>query len=208
MIQVIIGSGVIRMELIKKCPKCSWEYPVVYPRIYCRFCNTMLTTGICSRCLTFGELLAGSTICRECAKVLDKDKQTVTEYNREKMRRWRAKRRKEFEEWVKLVNKANKNLKLLTEAEWLEACNYFKGCALCGKEEISARSFFIAYKYGGRYAAWNIVPTCEQCNKNMHRQQNPFLSAKTYSAARKITEYLRPKLLAAIKGGEDNESQT
>lgn len=196
----------INMELIKKCPKCGWEYPVVYPRNYCRFCNTMFTTGVCSRCLKFGELLAGSTICRECAKILDKDKQTVSEYINNKVRRWRARRRKEFEDWVKLVNKANKNLKLLTEAEWLEACDYFKGCALCGKEEISARSFFIAYKYGGRYAAWNIIPTCEQCNKNMHRQQNPFLTTKTHSAARKIAEYLRPKLLAAIKGVENNES--
>lgn len=82
-----------------------------------------------------------------------------------------------FNDWMTKVSKVE--LHTLTEEEWLKACRYFGKCALCPSERIDARSFFISFELGGRYAAWNVLPVCELCANDMKRSQNPFIHYTT-----------------------------
>lgn len=77
-----------------------------------------------------------------------------------------------YEMWVKRVKSAP--FKVLTEDEWLEACTYFGGCALCRKKEIDVRGFFLPFVEGGRYTAWNVIPLCKACGHRAFRSRNPF----------------------------------
>jgi hypothetical protein len=77
-------------------------------------------------------------------------------------------------EWKKKVSRYN-NMHTLTEAEWLEACKHFNGCALCGSESIDARGYFITFKDGGKYNACNVIPICNECATRQRLQSNPFV---------------------------------
>ena len=50
----------------------------------------------------------------------------------------------------------------MTEEEWLNACRYFDGCAICG-EIIDAKMYFVPLKDGGKYTSYNMIPVCEAC---------------------------------------------
>jgi hypothetical protein len=92
------------------------------------------------------------------------------------MLRWRAKRiatvEEKYAKWLEQITAAP--FKPLTEEQWLKACRYFGGCALCDTPEIEARGYFIQFKQGGRYTAWNILPLCELCATELKKQLNPF----------------------------------
>ncbi len=77
-----------------------------------------------------------------------------------------------YEDWIELVDGAFTHT--LTEEEWLRACDYFDGCALCGSENISTRHYFIPFKAGGKYTEYNIIPVCEECTLTLKRAKNPF----------------------------------
>lgn len=121
-----------------------------------------------------------------------------------------AEAEKKFEDWLSLVATVPSNYHTLTNDEWIAACQHFGKCALCHDEDISARAFFIAFKLGGRYANWNVIPVCEKCAMVLKRQQNPFIRynemlnktvAYRYQYSRAkiklITDYLLPKLKEA-----------
>jgi hypothetical protein len=79
-----------------------------------------------------------------------------------------------YEDWKKLIKAASPGH--LTEQQWIEACRFFGGCAICGSEHIDTRGFFIRFKDGGRYAVWNILPLCSNCNTLHKRQPNLFIT--------------------------------
>lgn len=76
-----------------------------------------------------------------------------------------------YEKWLKLTEL---HFKPVTEEQWIEACSYFEGCAICGEEHIESRQFFVPFEEGGRYAAWNIFPMCGKCSTYARKIKNPF----------------------------------
>lgn len=53
--------------------------------------------------------------------------------------------------------------KPMTEAEWLQTCKFFNGCALCGDSHIEVRKFLINFEKGGSYSVGNVLPMCNKC---------------------------------------------
>ena len=148
---------------IKKCKKCGWEYPATSNVRTCRFCGEPFTVGYCSVCGEWKENLRINR-CRECET--------------EEHRKWRQRHSdtsvSRFDDWLKKIQQIPTPYKTLTEDQWLEACAHFEGCAYCGSEDISARSMFITFNDGGRYCAWNIIPSCERCETALKSTDNPF----------------------------------
>lgn len=180
------------------CVKCGWVYPPSFNEVRCKFCGTQFKERICYLC---GELkkpyAADNIICRECYN----KKRVEDQRTRDANNAWRKRQIKQSEEtyteWQKLI--AGKKFRPLIESEWIRACKYFNGCAICDTDEIAARGYFIPFEAGGRYAAWNIIPLCEKCATSLVVQPNPFrrlhrhLNDKGISKERlsKITDYLK-----------------
>lgn len=150
---------------IKKCSKCGWEFPVTWPGRRCKFCSTPFDSGKCTGCGKYVEKLNRySGRCKECAT---KDHRAWAQGRANKADI-------EFQAWLEKIEAIPKPYATLTEEQWLEACTHFGGCAYCGKPDIDARSMFIPFKLGGRYCAWNIVPSCERCEASYKATENPF----------------------------------
>jgi hypothetical protein len=109
-----------------------------------------------------------------------------------------------------MISKVPKPPKTLTDEEWIAACLHFGKCAVCDNESIDARAFFVAFAFGGRYAAWNVIPVCEKCALEFRQNQNPFIrynSRLHYDLKRGlgttnlngIVDYLKPILEQVIE---------
>lgn len=189
----------------KRCKGCGWEYPMSSPLHKCRFCGTVFTEGLCGRCGKYSDKLrkCGRLVCPDCMKLCVKE--------------WYDGQSKQAEDalkdWMSLVNKIPTGYHTLTNAEWLEACAFFDGCAMCDNPHINTRGFFLPFKTGGRYSRWNVIPLCEDCAKKYGNYTNPFRAFHKrlgqnrmsidkamehyYNADRrlnKIVSYLRPRL--------------
>lgn len=189
----------------KTCKGCGWVYPKEWPGRVCRFCRTEFTDGICAVCGEYAEKLHRYR-CKKCSTKEHTD--------------WRNNRRKkaeaQYEEWLESIKKIPEPYTTLSEEQWLDACKHFGGCAYCGADSIEARSMFIAFKQGGRYCAWNIVPSCERCETARKAVSNPFArmdqtlyrdkggTAKKYGFTldnlQRIIDYLRVKMEEADDG--------
>lgn len=189
----------------KTCKKCGWVYPYDIVRTRCAFCKTDFTEGLCVRCGTdTDDLRIG--LCPECSTKSRKaaarrlyDKSVAAVQN-------------EFDNWMDLVKRIPADYPTLTNEQWIEACVYFDGCALCKSSHINTRGFFIPFRVGGRYSKWNVIPLCEDCAKRYTSVDNPFrsmhrsLGKQTHRGnisehwhnsekrLQKIVDYLRPRL--------------
>ena len=186
------------MPNTKKCEKCGWEYHITYPEPSCRFCGTRFKYGFCVRCGGYKHLRYGR-YCTECNSIRVME-QTRPDLKNANWYKWNDKRllalERAFTEWLDMISKVPTTLKTLTDEEWIAACLHFGKCAVCSNESIDARAFFVAFAFGGRYAAWNVIPVCEKCATALRRRHNPFI--KYEEAAPKIVDYLRPILERTI----------
>jgi hypothetical protein len=158
------------------------------------------------------------TECRECHNSLRKVFDPRYFYRDDPVVR---KAEQDYKDWLALIASVPTPVKMLTQDQWLEACRYFGKCALCNSENIDTRGFFIPFKLGGRYTAWNILPVCELCANDMRRQLNPFITyngplhrkwnhptkpaiRNNYKAdnLEKAVAYLKPKLEEAAQHGK------
>jgi len=185
----------------KTCEGCGWVYPITHPDKRCRFCGTPFKKRICKLCGQFAEVAKGENICKKCKskKVMAS---TTPEQALAKLQRHRARVRKKnedkFNAWLEMISKVRKPIKTLTEDEWIRACMHFGSCATCESSSIDARGMFIPFKFGGRYAAWNIIPICDKCATALKFQHNPFIRYES-GILDPIVEYLHPILEEAIK---------
>jgi len=190
------------MPNTKKCEKCGWEYHITYPEPSCRFCGTRFKKGFCAGCGKYTDIRYG----RYCTQCYSKRQMAATTREQEtaKWQRWYAKQLKQqedrFNSWLSMIARVPQPLRTLTEDEWIAACLHFGKCAVCDNESIDARAFFVAFAFGGRYAAWNVIPVCEKCATALRRRHNPFI--KYEEAAPKIVDYLRPILERTIANEE------
>lgn len=70
--------------------------------------------------------------------------------------------------------KAIEPISLLTDNEWYEICNHFRGCALCESSDIERRLFFLPTKIGGTYNRFNVFPACEKHSTIVVNDRGPF----------------------------------
>lgn len=156
----------------------------------CRFCGRYFTEGTCIICGEYCyDIVPGVGQCKKCydakqaCRYIDIPKPAPKRrprkiYNDGKSYSMRAYERRtkaadeRYEAWIKRLTSIQTHT--LTEDEWLRACSYFGGCALCGSESIDTRGYFIRFKDGGRYNACNIIPLCESCATSVKRQPNLF----------------------------------
>lgn len=92
--------------------------------------------------------------------------------------------------------------KTLTEAEWLETCRYFGGCATCGNSHVESRQYFVPFSAGGRYTVWNVFPMCADCAKHLRLISNPFIWLDRRIGAKSLeglTDERRERLIEFIK---------
>ena len=196
----------------KVCSGCGWEYPIHSPRHICTFCKAVLTTGICTMCGEESNELNDRGLCPTCHKKRHVEDE-IKHYNKNL-----KETTDQFNEWLAKVKRVPKEYPTLTQDQWLAACKHFDGCAMCGDDSVDTRGFFIAFKDGGRYCDWNIIPLCDKCAtysrvrtnpfKIMHRRLgiNPRNSKETNleyahnnpKRLKKIVDYLQPILEEAI----------
>lgn len=157
----------------KTCNKCGWVYSASDPRKTCTFCGGHFNEGYCKECGEYATDIVYGTgsrstwgMCKKCARA--KTAKQVAQVDI--AHRNRAKQ--EYQQWKEKI--ATLPFRPLTEEEWLQAVDYFNGCAACGAEAVEARGFFIAVKEGGKYAVWNVIPLCEKCATRLRKNPNPF----------------------------------
>lgn len=192
----------------KTCKKCGWVYPLITPYTSCRFCGMAFTVGTCRICGEYtDDLIPGRGMCRKCHNKQDaiyKKRSTFIHTKAFYARRLRQREQDKYADWLSKLSRLTTHP--LTEAEWLEACTFFDGCALCGSENIDTRYYFVQFEEGGKYTACNILPVCERCATTGIVQVNPFIrlnprrnyqlkgTDRTYERYERAVGYLQSKL--------------
>lgn len=145
------------------CSLCGWEYPPTFTGSKCKICQTLLPEQFCTICkrklsLDDFELTPKGIkgYCKDCTSKINKE----ARQKRFELRFNKAKNL--YEEWLKKVSHATDQR--LSETDWQKTCRRFKGCSICGNPHIEIKGFFIPFKDGGKYAAWNIIPLCYDCS--------------------------------------------
>lgn len=173
----------------KTCKKCGWVLAIQDPTRFCPICGTKFEIGLCRICGKPAPYYHTSNACRDCyLHVVKKPDDDV---------RLAQRRRAVYNEWLGKIARVPKEYPTLTEAQWLDACKYFDGCACCGDDSIDARGYFVPFKDGGRYCDWNIIPMCERCATAARTSGNMFKNRPKRLVD--ILNYLEDKLNAASK---------
>lgn len=139
----------------RTCKNCGWAYPHSFVGNKCIMCGAHFDEVFCAHCkrlLPRSAFASTYLNCKECRRPLGYAafvKQTNKLHAR-------------FDEWIAKVQQVPKDYPALTEAQWLEACRHFDGCARCHSTDIDSRGFFIGASLGGRYCDWNVIPLCEK----------------------------------------------
>lgn len=187
----------------KTCSNCGWIYPITQVGRLCLICGAEMDQ---IKCMVCGEVkerkdfIKGRNMCRSCWNFRDRANQKGV------YKRIYAKLDKQYQEWLDLIQSVPPGYPTLTEEQWMQACKYFNGCAICGDEDIDARGFLISFDLGGRYCDWNVIPLCERCSHHFATHVNPYKQArnidrktvgsnyKNRNNLDKIIRYLREKL--------------
>lgn len=200
------------MELIRVCPGCKWEFPHTFHNVKCTFCGTTFDLQWCNKCQEFKPNDAfyhykngtKHSRCRACERIRQRQ-YDIDNPERRKARstRWYDKvlteTEQRYENWKKVT--AALPFKILSEDQWLAACEYFRGCAICGEDHIETRQYFIQFQEGGKYVVWNIFPMCGKCSTYMRKTPNPFKNMSEFFAgdgmyikedkAKRLVDYLQ-----------------
>lgn len=197
------------MSLVTRtCKGCGWVFPSSYVHIRCKFCKTLFDEQICYICKQLTPTAhctkSNDTLHCRCRPCSSKERMAIDKKYPEKAKARvvkciEGKIRVANERFAKWVEMSNIYTKPMTQEEWIETCSYFEGCAICGKEHIEAREFFVPFKNGGKYAPYNMFPLCNSCLQNVKIKDNPFLWLDNMlGTAKKIglTDERAEKLLA------------
>ena len=174
----------------KTCKRCGWVYPITQPGIRCKLCGEPFETVVCTKCGKLFKWFGRKATCRACEAASSP----------EKTARFRARLKARFDQWLDKVKQVPKDYPTLTEEQWLEACNYFNGCARCDSEEIDTRGFFVGRDNGGRYCDWNVIPLCTKCAKIWRLEKSMF----DYTYYKDIAKNSRQEVVANKTEFRDN----
>lgn len=143
--------------------------------------------------------------CRACERLRRrKHEKARPDLKQASDRRSLLKARKLLQEKYEIILETNAvAFKPLSEPQWIETCQHFGGCAICGADNIEARSFFVPFEQGGKYAVWNIFPVCGACGVKIRIFYNPLkwvkgMQAKTMGInkkrAKKLVDFMMDQL--------------
>lgn len=173
--EILILKGMERI-----CPECGCKNPSVHIGHNCLKCHKPLPTGLCKRCNEWkprSEFYPTINDCKTCRSNQKKEYYANNPDKYEEKKRRDAHTHKH--QYDKPFNEFLSNLAALgeisplTDAEWYEICNFFKGCATCG-DNIEKRNFFVLPQNGGKYNRFNVFPVCEACGAVARETINPF----------------------------------
>lgn len=195
----------------KTCKHCGWVYPITQPGKVCVVCGAPFDLITCDKCkqpTPLDKMEKGTYTCKACASAHD----VLVKARRRQMLD------DQFNGWLDKIKQVPKSYPTLTEEQWLEACQFFDGCARCGSKDIDTRGFFVGSELGGRYCDWNVIPVCERCAAKWNLSKSAFkyiekadsnARSRTYrDCLSKILEYLGGKLDAATRTSEATSSST
>lgn len=187
----------------KTCKGCGWVYPITQPGRICRICGTVFDVITCTSCGTptpIEKMEVGTSTCKACAAAHD----------RIVKRQKRQRQTDAFDEWIARIKSVPSNYPTLTEKQWLEACEFFNGCARCGDKVIDTRGFFVGAELGGRYCDWNIIPLCERCASRWNLSRNAFITAEKADYREHCSDYREclAKIINYLGGKLDGASKT
>lgn len=199
----------------RKCSGCSWVYPATYGGSWCKFCKAPVyavyqkVPGNCPNCGAYIEDIYHfpGKLCSKCYSKKNYQqkmqipgyKEKILMYNNEHWHRVNDRAAQSYKDWLEQLKSVSTHS--LTEDEWLEACQHFKGCAFCSSDSIDARQYFIPFKDGGNYTACNVVPACEQCATALKGNPNPFVHMNKLLTRNKAME--RGQSVHTLKGITD-----
>jgi hypothetical protein len=186
------------------------------PRCTNKACKEILNEQLCKYCLEWQpeecftrRLTKGHGIfrayCRACERIRRrKHEKDRPDLKQAAVERANAKRREIANQLLEDMIETNSlAFKVLSETQWHATCEHFDGCAVCGKENIEARAFFVPFEQGGKYAVWNIFPVCGTCGIIIRISTNPFRWVKGVQAkkmgltperATKLIDYLTSQI--------------
>lgn len=209
-------------QLVKTCTKCGWNYPAAVPRHTCRYCKEVFTEGVCNVCgAYYWNYKSYNGKCKICNSEYRKGAYSKYKdaYDRAHATYINTKKQEadiKYTKWLEQLVEANELCGYLSEDEWLKAVNHFGGCAYCGKEDIDARGFFIAFKNGGRYNRLNVIPICDSCAtwNYSYAATNPFKSLNyainssslkhkgIHNSGEAIVDYLQSRINEVLNNGK------
>lgn len=187
----------------KTCSNCGWVYPISQVGRLCLICGAemdQVKCMVCGEVKPIGEMAKGRNMCKACWNFRDKA------YQKRTYEKLYARLDGQYQEWLDIIQSIPTTYPTLTEEQWMQACRYFKGCAVCGSEDIDARGFLISFDLGGRYCNWNVIPLCERCSHHFATNVNPYRQARNMDRTTagsdfknrnnldKIIKYLRERL--------------
>lgn len=170
----------------KTCKRCGWVYPITQPGNVCKICGERFDIVLCRTCgviVRREDAYADINQCLSCGRAYNNEHAPI--YIRKRIKALEAR----FDTWIAKVRRVPTQYPTLTEAQWLEACRYFDGCARCHNDVIDTRGFFIGAKLGGRYCDWNIIPLCERCASRWDLDKSIFVNALYKDHQERGTEY-------------------
>lgn len=189
----------------KYCSKCKLYYGPEYEHAKCS-CGSFVSPLTCKTCGEDKDLdeyhdvkEAGRVTKRRSCKPCYNFKKTDSAAETVGLSHYRGRRRKVVGNAIEQLEHAiehGKELKHLTEKEWLQTCNHFNGCALCGHEYIEVRLPWINPTIGGRYVKSNVIPVCESCNHQVttYGKENMFEWATSTTVlregAKRVVDYI------------------
>lgn len=132
------------------CTKCEADLTA---DMYCHTCKEMLP---CDQFYTRHDEVDNECFRSHCLVCERTRKNHRDKYNNSHVFKF-------FSSAIKTDLKESMGTEPMTEDEWLKNCKHFKGCAMCGKNDIQVRQYFIPRKQGGRYTRKNMLPMCPEC---------------------------------------------
>lgn len=174
----------------------------------------MTDTIICSTCRIekpSSEFYSGRRYCKKCAIAGQKawvEKSPERIARKKEISKLHKRRHSDdfYKNWLLLLSIV-KAPQRLTEEQWVEACRYFKGCAVCGEASVEVRDLLIRPSDGGTYSAINVLPLCAACGSMSKQSKNPFLWVRKHYPKEiviSICTYLVAKIKEAYDAAENN----
>jgi 5-methylcytosine-specific restriction endonuclease McrA len=180
------------LKVVTEFPKGTKSHGVQKYKDTCNACSSVPSTRRTSSKKTLKRVSSSvdhnvsHRVCRICGKDKPID-EFFTDRIVNGVQRYRGECKLCFQDVAKFRTRKYRTLKAslvatLTDKEWKQAQEHWNGmCAYCGVNDGICQEHVIPVSAGGSYAADNIVPACDTCNKSKGpRDMKTWFSGQSY----------------------------